>query len=151
MIITSVAYLVSTRASVIAEYQPPTTATFFPLKKGASQGAQVDTPRPISSFSPGTPNHLSEAPVAIITVREEYFVPPAISSRGFLLKSTDSTFFWINSAPNLSACSLINLIKSGPSTPSGKPGKLSTVVVSISCPPQISPPRIIVEAAPRVV
>jgi hypothetical protein len=40
-----------------------------------------------------------------------------------------------NSAPNLPACSRIRPISSGPMTPSGNPGKFSTSVVSISCPP----------------
>ena len=130
---------------------PPTTATIFPLKKGASQGAQEEIPRPISSFSPGTPSHTFWAPVAITTAFVKYFSSPTKISNGVFEKSTFVTDLLIISAPRFSACFRILAIKSGPSIPSGKPGKLSTFVVNISCPPQDSPAKIKVEAAPRVV
>ena len=45
------------------------------------------------------------------------------------------TFSVRMSAPKRSACSRKRIMSSGPMTPSGKPGKFSTSVVSISCPP----------------
>jgi hypothetical protein len=42
-------------------------------------------------------------------------------------------------APARSACSRIRAISSGPSTPSGKPGKFSTMPVSMSWPPGAVP------------
>ena len=46
-----------------------------------------------------------------------------------------STLSVRTSAPNRSACSRKRTISSGPMTPSGKPGKFSTSVVSMSWPP----------------
>jgi hypothetical protein len=40
-----------------------------------------------------------------------------------------------DSAPNRAACSRMFCISSGPMMPFGKPGKFSTSVVSMSCPP----------------
>ena len=40
-----------------------------------------------------------------------------------------------NSAPKRSACSRNFIMSSGPMMPSGNPGKFSTSVVSMSCPP----------------
>jgi len=49
------------------ELPPPTTATFFPAKRGASQVEQYATPFPVSSFSPGTLSFLELLPV--VTMR----------------------------------------------------------------------------------
>ncbi len=46
------------------------------------------------------------------------------------------------SAPNLSAWARMFAIRSGPSMPSGKPGKFSTPVVVVSAPPtKTAPPK----------
>src|SRR4030043_818696 len=94
-------YLVNTNDSSIAESPPPTTITFLSLKKGASQGAQEETPLPLNLSSPGTPNHLISAPVAIMILLARNFEEFAIISKGFLLKSTFLTSASINSTPNL--------------------------------------------------
>ena len=46
----------------------------------------------------------------------------------------------INSAPNRLACLRMLSIKSGPITPSVKPGKFSTSVVFMSAPPAVTEP-----------
>src|SRR5690606_39533133 len=61
---------------------PPTTMTCRSLKKNPSHVAQADTPRPISSFSPGTPSHLAEAPVAMMRVWAWYVSPSASTVKG---------------------------------------------------------------------
>ena len=50
-------------------------------------------------------------------------------------KSTFVAFSVRNSAPKRAAWSRMRCINSGPCTPSGKPGKFSTSVVSINWPP----------------
>ena len=50
-------------------------------------------------------------------------------------RSTLVTFSVRISAPKRSACSRMLAMSSGPMIPSGKPGKFSTSVVSMSCPP----------------
>ena len=55
---------------------------------------------------------------------------PACSGR-----STSTTSSGTSSAPNRSAWARISSIRAGPMMPSGKPGKFSTSVVSISWPP----------------
>src|SRR5690349_15880012 len=50
-------------------------------------------------------------------------------------RSTRVTFSVTNSAPKRVACSRNRTMSSGPMIPSGKPGKFSTSVVSISWPP----------------
>ena len=56
-------------ASSIAVSPPPTTATFFPLKKKPSQTAQLETPFPINLISDSRLSLLGFAPVATITDR----------------------------------------------------------------------------------
>ena len=51
------------------------------------------------------------------------------------VRSTASASSVISVAPNFSAWERILPIRSGPITPSGKPGKFSTSVVFISAPP----------------
>jgi hypothetical protein len=118
-----------------AESPPPTTTMFWSLKKNPSQVAQVDTPRPMSSRSPGTPSSLAEAPVATMTVSASYAVSPTRTTNGRREKSTAVASSAIMSVPNRSACLRIVSISSGPMTPSTKPGKFSTSVVSMSWPP----------------
>jgi hypothetical protein len=54
----------------------------------------------------------------------------------------DSTLAQAMRAPNFSACACIFIISSGPMMPSGKPGKFSTSVVVVSCPPGCVPESI---------
>jgi hypothetical protein len=58
---------------------------------------------------------------------------------GWLHRSTLVTFPCTMSVPNRSACARISAIKSGPMMPSGAPGKFSTMVVNINCPPASIP------------
>ena len=67
-IVSSLAYLEMKIESSIAESPPPITITFWSLKKAPSQTPQVETPRPPSSISPGTPSRRGSAPIARITV-----------------------------------------------------------------------------------
>jgi len=61
------------------------------------------------------------------------------TAKGRSERFTEATCPWMISAPNRSACPRIAPINSGPRMPSVKPGKFSTVVVSISCPPASCP------------
>ena len=54
---------------------------------------------------------------------------------GRSVKSTAVALAVRNWAPKRAACSRQRIISSGPMMPSGKPGKFSTSVVSISWPP----------------
>src|SRR3990167_7362653 len=58
---------------------------------------------------------------------------------GLLQRSTLTTLPWTKPAPNFSACARISAMRSGPMMPSRWPGKFSTIVVSMSCPPASSP------------
>ena len=55
------------------------------------------------------------------------------------VRSTSVMSSVISSAPNFNACLRMLSIKSGPMIPSGNPGKFSTSVVVISCPPRTPP------------
>jgi hypothetical protein len=61
------ANLVRNKASSTAESPPPTTAMSWSRKKKPSQVAQVETPWPTSSCSPGSPSITGRAPVEMIT------------------------------------------------------------------------------------
>ena len=125
---------------------------FLSLKNGASQGAQEDTPRPINFCSLGNPSHVVWAPVAIITDLALYSLFPTHAENSpTFLKATFSTSSSTIFAPNLSACLRILSMSFGPMIPSGNPGKFSTSVVNINCPPQEVPPITTVERAARVV
>ena len=120
-------------ASSIAESPPPTTAIGLPRKKKPSQVAHVDTPCPISARSEGRPSSFADAPVAMITVlRAKRLVSGRDFERRVWRDRRPSRCRWCMSAPNRSACSRIAAMRSGPMMPSGKPGKFSTAVVSIS-------------------
>src|SRR5262245_16700987 len=58
---------------------------------------------------------------------------------GFAHRSTAVTLPWMIVAPNFSAWARISAIKSGPMMPSRCPGKFSTIVVIINCPPASIP------------
>ena len=61
------------------------------------------------------------------------------SWNGRFERSTRVTSPVSNRVPNRSACFFIRSISSGPRIASGKPGKFSTSVVMVSCPPGCSP------------
>ena len=66
-------------------------------------------------------------------------VLPTRTTKGEVEKSTLSTSAVRNSVPKRSDCSRNFAMRSGPMIPSGKPGKFSTSVVSMSWPPACRP------------
>jgi hypothetical protein len=64
---------------------------------------------------------------------------PIVTTNGRTGQVDRLTWPRTTSAPNRSACARIAAIRSGPMMPSAKPGKFSTAVVSISCPPASRP------------
>ena len=139
MIVTLVANFVRTSASSIAESPPPTTATSLPRKKKASQGAQEEIPWPIRRCSFGNPSQLVPAPVAMMTDSARSVFCAAVTSNGRVRKSTAVASSSMKSVSKRSACLRMISISSGPWMPSGKPGKFSTSVVSVNCPPRWLP------------
>src|SRR3984957_411112 len=127
-------------ASSPAESPPPTTAMSCSRKKKPSQVAHHETPCPDSSFSPGTESSLYLAPVAMITALARYVSDSVFTPLGETVRSTSITSSARSSAPNRSACLRRWSIRSGPMTPSGKPGKFSTSVVCMSAPPAVTDP-----------
>ena len=71
--------------------------------------------------------------------RVSWACSPTRITNGGVPSSTDVTSPATISAPNRSACARISAISSGPMMPSRNPGKFSTAVVSINCPPDSSP------------
>ena len=78
--------------------------------------------------------------MATITVRAWYVSLAVLITLGVAARLTSVTSSAMSSAPNRSACLRIESIRSGPSTPSGKPGKFSTSVVCMSAPPAVTDP-----------
>jgi len=110
------------------------------LKKNPSQVAQAETPNPMSSFSAGSPNSFAEAPVATISTLAKNSSPSAVTTwNGRRRKSTFSAWEKSSLAPNRWAWVRMRSMSSGPWIPSGKPGKFSTSVVMVSCPPGCIP------------
>ncbi len=109
-------------ASSSAESPPPTTMMLWSLKKKPSHVAHVDTPRPMSAISDGSPSSLAEAPVATMTVSASHERSPAFTTKGRREKSTAVTSSAIISVPKRSACLRIVSMRLGPITPSTKPG-----------------------------
>lgn len=72
----------------------------------------------------------------MITVLARWTVP-AESVRSLMspVRSTDTMSSSIISAPNFSAWARMFSVRTGPSTPWGKPGKFSTSVVVVTEPP----------------
>jgi hypothetical protein len=126
-------------ASSIAESPPPTTAIGFSRKKNPSHVAQVETPWPRRRCSDGSPSIRAVAPVVTIIALPRYSVLATQTPNGDADRSTRSASAVTNSAPKRSACSRNFIISSGPRMPSGKPGKFSTSVVSMSWPPAPMP------------
>ena len=101
--------------------------------------AQVETPWPISARSDGRPSSRADAPVATMSAWHVNACSAVRTVNGRWPSSTAVTLPWMMVAPNRSACARISAMSSGPMTPSRKPGKFSTIVVSISWPPASSP------------
>jgi hypothetical protein len=84
----------------------------------------------------GRPSISDWAPVEMMTASATTVGSPVGSptqtANGRPSRSTFDTFWVRRSAPKRSAWARIRVIRSGPITPSGKPGKFSTSVVSIS-------------------
>ncbi len=114
IIVTLLTNFVRNRESSIAVSPPPTMATSFFLKKGASHVAQLLIPLPMNCFSEGIPSHFADAPVAIITLLARYSCDGVLTLKGLCEKSTLSTFSPTNLAPNFSACFRIRSIISEP-------------------------------------
>mmetsp|Transcript_96358 Transcript_96358/g.272529 ORF Transcript_96358/g.272529 Transcript_96358/m.272529 type:complete len:203 (+) Transcript_96358:468-1076(+) len=108
-------------ASSSAVSPPPITATSSSMYKAPSQTAQVETPLPFTSSSPGAPSHRADAPVAMITASASTTDSSASKRRrkGRFDKSTAETICSATSAPNRSACLRRSSIISGPETASG--------------------------------
>jgi hypothetical protein len=102
--------------------------------------AQVETPCPDSTRSDPISSQRADAPVATMSVSVVIFLPSAIVSvNGRCFRSTAMTLPWTTCVPNRSAWTRISVISSGPMMPSRNPGQLSTIVVSINCPPASRP------------
>ena len=77
----------------------------------------------------------------MMTARARCSVPaPSVTTLTGPVRSTAVTSSVTSSAPKRSACLRRWSIRSGPMTPSGKPGKFSTSVVFISAPPAVTEP-----------
>mmetsp|Transcript_9820 Transcript_9820/g.24861 ORF Transcript_9820/g.24861 Transcript_9820/m.24861 type:complete len:220 (+) Transcript_9820:913-1572(+) len=140
---TLLAYLVRYSASSSAVSPPPTTATGLRLKIGLapSQMAHALIPRLQKVCSEGRPSLLAVAPVATITAFASTSVSVPVILNGGVppLRSMLTTSSVRRSAPHLSAWFRIRSMRSGPVIPSGNPGKFSTSVVVMSCPPGTPP------------
>ena len=71
--------------------------------------------------------------------RVSWLRSPTRTTNGGVPSSTAVTSPATISAPNRSACARISAMSSGPRMPSRNPGKFSTAVVSINCPPDSIP------------
>ena len=141
--------------------------TSTPLIKKNEEGEQYCGKGPILSYAPAVHNNLLDL---IIKVAEKYKIPfqREADSRS---TGTDTDAFAYSSGGVISALISLPLrymhttvemvdkddvekviqllyhallsIKSGPEMPSGNPGKFSTSVVVVSCPPAATPPAII--------
>ncbi len=136
---TFVAYFVRKLASSMAVSPPPTTAISTPRKKKPSQVAHAETPRPWYFFSDGMPSHFADAPVAMTTASAVKARSSCQSWKGRRERSTRVTSPISKRVPNRSACFFIFSMSSGPRIPSGNPGKFSTSLVMVSCPPGCTP------------
>ena len=75
----------------------------------------------------------------MIIARPRYSSLPTHAPNGEDDTSMRSALAVMNSAPKRSACARMLAMSSGPMMPSGKPGKFSTSVVSMSWPPEEKP------------
>ncbi len=106
----------------------------------------------MKNISSSTPSVFAVAPVATIRASAVYSAfgesgsigSVAVTTRnGRLDRSTSTTASYRQSAPNFLAWARIFSISSGPSMPSGQPGKFSTTVVQVSWPPGSLPSKTI--------
>lgn len=128
-------------SSTATSPQPITTMILF-LKIGnpPSHTAQAEIHFCRYSFSPGIPRRFAVAPVAMMIDFVSMISSPLNTFKGCPLKSTLSIVLVSILVPVLMACCLMFIISSIPSIPLGKPGKFSTFVVVVSCPPAAIPP-----------
>mmetsp|Transcript_7789 Transcript_7789/g.17586 ORF Transcript_7789/g.17586 Transcript_7789/m.17586 type:complete len:206 (+) Transcript_7789:474-1091(+) len=108
--------LAKTNASSIAVSPPPTTKTCFPRYMCPSHVAQLLTPPPLISYSPGTSNQLLSAPVATITTCVSITLEFVMTFNGRLDASIPTTVSASNVAPYSMACWRINATTAGPVT-----------------------------------
>ena len=124
--VTDEANLVRNSASSMAESPPPTTPMGRSRKKKPSQVAHVDTPRPSSRCSAGSPSMRARAPVAMINERPSKVGSPVAPSvhteKGRVERCTRDTFLVTSSAPNRAAWARNVPIRSGPMIASTNPG-----------------------------
>ncbi len=145
-------YLARKLASSMAVSPPPTTASGLLRNMGRapSHTAQALTPFCQNFSLPVGLSFFARAPVAMITLWAAISWPSEVQRRnGRCLRSTRVTSSWSMRAPNRAAWPRIRSISSPPPTPSGKPGKFSTSVVVMSCPPGISPRSLATEPSMR--
>ena len=128
-------------ASSRAESPPPTTAMSWSRKKKPSQVAHHETPWPDSSFSP------VEAELAVLGPHRQDDGLGVVHGAGGVgdgldvageVDLDDVVGDQLGAEPLGLPAELS--IRSGPMTPSGKPGKFSTSVVFISAPPAVTEP-----------
>ena len=74
-----------------------------------------------------------------MTARARSVMPPSVTVLISPVRSPAVAVSLRNSAPNRSACLRMLAIRSGPTMPSGKPGKFCTSLVVISAPPYVMP------------
>ena len=128
-------------ASSIAESPPPTTAMSCPRKKKPSQVAQVETPWPSRRLLARQAEHQRlgaggrRSRLGPVGRLGRVGIADPDAERAVREVDPGDLGRCMSSAPKRSACSRILVISSGPMMPSGKPGKFSTSVVSISWPP----------------
>ena len=103
--------------------------------------AHHETPRPDKRFSLVNPISLYADPVARITAFAfKVFPEPSVRTLTSPANSIETMSSVTIFVPNLSDCLRIESIRSGPITPSTKPGKFSTSVVFINAPPAVTEP-----------
>jgi len=117
------------------------TTTGLPLNIGSppSQIAQAEIHFCRYSFSPGIPRRFAIAHVAMMTDFASITSFPLNTFNGCELKSTLYMVLVSILVHIFIACSLMLAINSIPSIHFGKPGKFSTMLVVVSCPPAAIP------------
>ena len=104
-------------------------------EEAVARGARRQAVADAAAVSASRPSISERAPVLTMTASASYTVSRTHTWNGRAERSTLVAFSVRNSAPKRSACWRKLPISSGPMIPSGKPGKFSTSVVSISWPP----------------
>ena len=117
---------------------PSNDQDFLVPEKSPSHTAHAESPRFLNLDSSGRCSQCAVAPVAKITDRHSCHPEAERNRKGPPgRKSTSSASSSTISVPKRWACLFMSSIRSGPWMPSGKPGKFSTSVVNMSCPPGI--------------